>query len=328
MLEVIAGLAPGATGTLRFRGEDWLGERKAAPPEERRVGYVPQDSRLFPHLSVEKNLLCGRYATTSRERFNEIVSTLELASLLERRVTALSGGERQRVALGRALCSEPAILLLDEPFGALDRPLRRRLLPFVERACRVVDAPVVLVSHDPAELQAVCGEVIVIDEGQLIAQGQADTVLREHGALSEATEGFENVLPCREVERNADTVRIELEGGVQVVAARAGEFGERPAQVVIPGRDVLIATEPPHGLSARNVLPGRISDLKDVSERTPKDATDQATEDAQPRVTLELEQGPLLVAELSSGAMKELSLAVGSPVWAVFKARSCSLLGG
>jgi molybdate transport system ATP-binding protein len=313
LLEIVAGLSGTASGSLRFRDESWLDKRRTASPESRGVGYVPQDSRLFPHMSVERNLLSARNATTSRARFDEIVATLELAPLLNRRVTALSGGERQRVALGRALCSEPRVLLLDEPFGALDRRLRRRLLPYVERACHAVNAPVLLVSHDPAELQAVCGEVLVIDRGQLIAQGPPNTVLREHGALSDATEGFENVLPCRELERNADTVKLELEGGVTVVAARTADLQGEPAQVVIPGRDVLIATQPTTGLSARNVLRGRISEV---------------TQGERPRVTLELAGGPALVAELSSGALSELSLAVGTPVWAIFKARSCTLLGG
>lgn len=313
LLEVVAGLSRSAVGSLRFRGEAWLSESKSMPPEMRGLGYVPQDSRLFPHLSVEKNLLSGRRATTSRERFDEIVATLELAPLLSRRVAALSGGERQRVALGRAICSEPRLLLLDEPFGALERPLRRRLLPFVERACHAVDAPVLLVSHDPAELQAVCGEVLVIDRGQLVAQGPPNAILGEYGGLSEATEGFENVLHCSQLESSTDTVKITLEGGVQVVAARTPDLRGEPNQVVIPGRDVLIATEPTRGLSARNVLPGHVSDV---------------TSGRAPHITVQLDGGPALVAELSSGALSELALTVGSPVWAVFKARSCTLLAG
>ena len=319
LLEVVAGLSSGAVGSLRFRGEAWLDDRKSVPPEARRVGYVPQDSRLFPHLSVEKNMLCGRHATTHRERFNEIVATLELSTLLERRVTALSGGERQRVALGRALCSEPRLLLLDEPFGALDRPLRRRLLPFLERACHAVDAPVLLVSHDPTELQAVCGEVLVVHHGEVIAQGPPSTVLREHGALSSATEGFENVLPCTLAdnrgsdESGGDTLKILLQGGVEVIAARTADLRGKPSQVVIPSRDVLIATQATGGLSARNILRGRVIDVSEGDE---------------PRVTLKLDDGPALVAELSSGAVRELSLAVGNRVWAVFKARSCTLLAG
>ncbi len=313
LLEVVAGLSRAAAGSLRFRGEAWLTETKTVPPEARRIGYVPQDSRLFPHLSVEKNLLCGRRATTSRGRFDEIVATLELSPLLGRRVAALSGGERQRVALGRAICSEPRLLLLDEPFGALDRPLRRRLLPFIERACHAVDAPVLLVSHDPSELQAVCGEVLVIDQGELVAQGPPNAILGEYGGLSAATEGFENVLPCSPLESRTDTVKVALDGGATVIAARTADLRGEPNQVVIPGRDVLIATQPTQALSARNVLGGRVRDVSSGRE---------------PRVTVDLDDGPALVAELSSGAVKELGLAAGVPVWAVFKARSCTLLAG
>jgi molybdate transport system ATP-binding protein len=135
------------------------------PPERRRIGYVPQDVALFPHLNARRNLTFG-----GSERFDEIVSILELAPLLHRAPASLSGGERQRVALGRALMTSPRLLLLDEPLAAVDQPLRERVLVFLQRV-RDLGVPMIYVTHQPAEAKALAAWSVVLEEGRIVSQG-------------------------------------------------------------------------------------------------------------------------------------------------------------
>lgn len=149
LLRALAGVERRATGTVRAFGETWQDARHFVPPWRRRVGWVPQDSALFPHLSVGENLVYG-----GAEGLVEVASLLSVEALLDRAPRHLSGGERQRVALGRALLSRPRLLLLDEPFAALDRPLRARLAGAVARWCAARGIKVVLVTHDEHDLDA------------------------------------------------------------------------------------------------------------------------------------------------------------------------------
>lgn len=168
VLRIIAGLERRAVGTLSVGADTWQdSERKLhLPPWERRVGWVPQEAILFPHLDVGQNL---RYGGGSAEQAREIAELLEVAPLLSRRPRHLSGGERQRVALGRALLSSPRLLLLDEPFAALDRALRESIGPRLRDHCTSQGIPYLLVSHDERDVAALADEVWVLEGGTLRA---------------------------------------------------------------------------------------------------------------------------------------------------------------
>jgi len=186
VLEVIAGLRHDASGSVRMDGDVWLdsASRVRVPPERRQIGYAPQDGLLFPHLDVMHNLLSGRSGETSpkarQAELRTVAEMLEVGGLLHRRVATLSGGERQRVVLGRALLRRPRLLLLDEPLGALDGPLRRRLVPLLGRALNTAGAPLIVVSHDPSELMDLCDEVVVL------AAGRVRAVTQTHGSRQQA----------------------------------------------------------------------------------------------------------------------------------------------
>jgi molybdate transport system ATP-binding protein len=178
ILDAIAGLRTPKRGSIRthdrvlFSSSDGIN----LPPRDRHVGYVPQDVALFPHMNVQRNLLYGRHPGTSPE-LSRVTAMLEIDALLTRQVRQLSGGERQRVALGRALMSGPSLLLLDEPLVAVDVPLRRRILPYLERVRDELGVPIVYVSHDREEVQQLADEVILIDNGRIVASGQPAIVL-------------------------------------------------------------------------------------------------------------------------------------------------------
>ena len=177
-LDVIAGLRHPSRGRIAIGGRALLdtNARIDLPPRQRHVGYVPQDVALFPHMNVRRNLMYGRHPGVSPE-LARVVEMLEIDALLHRRVSELSGGERQRVAIGRALMSGPSLLLLDEPLAAVDVPLRKRILPYLERVRDALRIPIIYVSHERDEVRDLADHVLLIEDGKLIGSGPPATVL-------------------------------------------------------------------------------------------------------------------------------------------------------
>jgi len=178
ILDTIAGLRTPRRGTIAIDDRVLFSSsaRINLPPQQRHVGYVPQDVALFPHMNVRRNLLYGKHPASPLRGFggtspdlNRVLAMLEIDGLLDRRVTDLSGGERQRVALGRALMSGPSLLLLDEPLAAVDVPLRRRILPYLRRVRDELKIPIVYVSHDREEVEALADTVVRLERGRVVA---------------------------------------------------------------------------------------------------------------------------------------------------------------
>ena len=327
LLETICGVRRQAQGIITLGAETWLdsGRDVFVKPSQRHIGYVPQDGLLFPHQDVRHNLLAGkkrgvRSGQPVQETFETVVHLLELGPLLKRTVETLSGGERQRIALGRALCSGPRLLLLDEPFASLDIALRRKLLPFLRRVRSEFQIPMLFVSHDPLEVQALCDDLIVLKDGTIISHGDPRTVLTDSHIFPLAEQqGFENILPCRIVEDNGSTSRVRLGEGsggkrypVELVTV---QFEAQPGEALlagIPAHDIMLATQRPEGLSARNVLPARITQLRSVGP------VGLATAELSPDL-------PPLTVEVTERSFVELGLRIGSQVFLVIKATSCRL---
>ena len=327
LLETICGVRRQARGMIALGAETWLDSDRGVfvKPSQRHIGYVPQDGLLFPHKDVRHNLLAGRKRGLRRghpvqRTFETVVHILELGPILERNVHTLSGGERQRVALGRALCSGPRLLLLDEPFASLDLALRRRLLPFLRRVRAEFQIPMLFVSHDPLEVQALCDDLIVLKDGKVISHGDPRSVLTASDIFPLAEQhGFENILPCYAVEGSGSSGQVRLgEGGdtegapVELVTLRSEAQPGEALLAGIPAHDIMLATQRPEGLSARNVLPARITQLRSVGH------VGLATAELSPDL-------PPLTVEVTEKSFVELGLRMGSEVFLVIKATSCRL---
>ena len=168
-LDAIAGLRTPIRGTIAVNDRLLFSSASSInlPPHQRHIGYMPQDVALFPHMNVRRNLLYGRHPGVSPD-LDRVVGMLEIDRLVDRRVNDLSGGERQRVALGRALMSGPSLLLLDEPLAAVDVPLRRRILPYLQRVRDDLKIPILYVSHDREEVDELADAVVHLDSGRVV----------------------------------------------------------------------------------------------------------------------------------------------------------------
>jgi len=319
LLEVLAGWRAPERGHVRIAGRTLLDPAQgiALPPEQRAAGYVPQDALLFPHLDVARNVRFGRPepATEEQERHvQDVLAMLELTHLVGRSVASLSGGERQRVALARALAGRPRFLLLDEPLGALDLPLRRRILPYLARVRERFALPTLFVSHDPTEVQALCDEVVVLEEGRVRAQGRPDIVLRDRRGVAG---GFENVLAGRVAEVGEGAARLVLEEGGELWVPAAGLVSGARTIVALGADEILVALGQPTRISARNVLAARVESIAVL-----------AGGEVQLSARLASGTGACLAVTLTPAARRELALAEGQSVFLVCKASSCRVLTG
>jgi molybdate transport system ATP-binding protein len=285
----------------------------AVAAERRRIGYVFQEARLFPHLTAGGNLRYGEKrarAAAHYIRFEEVVDLLGLAALLHRRPHELSGGERQRVALGRALLSQPQLLLLDEPLASLDVARREEVLPYLETLRDWLSIPMVYVSHQFEEVLRLATYIVLLEDGHVLAAGQVgDISLRPELRSILAPDLVGAVLDglVTAVDAAGGTVELAVGSGKLQVSLRDVPAGAR-VRVQLLARDIILATQPIQGLSVRNALLGTVSDI---------------TVDEGASVLVKVDVGgPVLLARITEGARQALKLAPGDAVWALVKAVS------
>ena len=319
-IEAMAGLRRNITGHISCGGRVWLDTERGIriPAHERDVGYVPQEHLLFPHKSVRGNLEFAKFrAERNGANFehvlDNVIQVLELEPLLNRAVTDLSGGERQRVALGRALCSGPRLLLLDEPLAALDAKLRLKILPFLKRVRDTFELPIVIVSHNPTELHALCDEIVALHNGSIVAFGKPMDVLTRPDIFGMAeSQGFRNVLPCIVDSHTPNTsiVRLGEDGsGLRVVIPRnETKVGER-IYIDIAASEILVSKMQPHGLSARNTIPATISTIDEVCTIMLIGAK---IHDVLPPIAV----------EITADALEELQIGIGDKIYLIIKSSS------
>jgi molybdate transport system ATP-binding protein len=264
VLRCIAGLQHLPEGFCAVDGEVWQDRTSFRRPHERPVGYVFQEASLFPHLSVRRNLLYGAprgepISGKGSIAFDEVIELLGLEKLLDRSPQNLSGGERQRVAVGRALLSQPKLLLMDEPLSALDRLTKDEILPFLERLHEKLSLPVIYVSHDMTELERLADHLILMQAGAVIAVGPLNVVQSDPSlplaAARDAAVSVDAITEAYDATYGILTLRID--GGRLLVPASPVAAGER-RRLRIAASDVSLAREPPKASSILNVLSARI----------------------------------------------------------------------
>lgn len=277
-------------------------------PEKRRIGYVFQDARLFPHMSVKRNLTYARWAghRHATRSFDEVVALLGIDHLLDRRPLTLSGGERQRVAIGRALLSDPALLLLDEPLSSLDHARRQEILPFIERLRDESHVPIVYVSHEIDEVARLADQIVLLSAGRVTASGAATDVFP---LIDAGDEGGGVLLEgiVASYDERYKLAEIDL-GGASFQLSDAGLKQDMHVRLRVRARDVSIARKVPEAISIRNVLPVTVKDI-------------ESGEGPDAYVSLDF-KGRRLGARLTRRSVCELALQSGDHVVALVKAVS------
>ncbi|MGB8693336.1 MAG: molybdenum ABC transporter ATP-binding protein [Steroidobacteraceae bacterium] len=312
--QLIAGLWHADAGRVVLDGRVLFDSQRAIDlrPEARRIGYVFQDLRLFPHLDVAANLRYGqrRAGADTVVDWPRAIELLELGSLLLRRTNQLSGGERQRVALGRALLAQPQLLLLDEPLAAIDARKRSELLPYFERLRDELSLPMILVTHQFEDLLRLATRVVLLDSGRVSAQGELTTMslqpqmraLLGPEAVGAVIEGQVESLDA------ASGLAAVTVGQERLLLPHSGLVRGKRVRLQLLARDLILATALPQGLSVRNQLSGLITDLEP---------------DGIHNVLVSIEAaGATLLARVTSAASSELQLRRGLPVWVLVKAVS------
>jgi molybdate transport system ATP-binding protein len=314
LVNVIAGLLDADAGRVALDDIVLLDteRRLYVPPEHRRIGYVFQEARLFPHLTVAANLRYGEKRAPAHRYVNmdTVAGLLDLGSLMDRRSHQLSGGERQRVAIGRALLSQPSLLLLDEPLASLDAARREEVLPYLETLRDQLAVPMVYVSHNFDEVLRLATYVVLMDGGKTIAQGGVGEMSLNNDLRSIiGTDAVGAIVDATALgpDPASGLMRVKLGHGELKVQAAHVAVGAK-LRVQLLARDLIVATQAPQHLSVRNILSGIIAAVTSDDDESDLIAIDIG--------------GTLIMARVTKAATRELALKPGQPAWALVKAVS------
>jgi molybdate transport system ATP-binding protein len=311
LVNVIAGLLKADSGWVALDDAVLLDTTLHidVPPERRRIGYVFQDARLFPHLSVAANLRYGqrRAQVPPFVGIDLVADLLDLGALMDRRTHQLSGGERQRVAIGRALLSQPSLLLLDEPLASLDASRREEVLPYLETLRDQLSIPMVYVSHHFDEVLRLATHLVLMESGKTIAQGNLSEMSLNPGVRAIiGADAVGAIVDGTVLGRDpaSGLLRVQVgQGELKVHLGQAANGAKLRVQLL--ARDLIVATQAPQHLSVRNSLSGAVTAVMSDDEDSDLIGIDIG--------------GTIIMARVTKAATRELGLAPGLPVWALVK---------
>ncbi len=307
---LVAGLLRPQDGRVVL-GDRVLSDRQHdiwVPPHRRRIGYVFQDARLLPHLTVRKNLLYGRWFAKVRsnpEEFTHVVALLGLQSLLERRPAHLSGGEKQRVAIGRALLSKPDLIIADEPLAALDQARKAEILPYFERLRDEISTPMLYVSHSSSEVSRLASTVVTLSGGRVLQQGDPASVFGDPAILPMGPRGAGSVLDVVVVRQHSDGLTELSAGGQPLFVPHTPHAVGTSVSVRIAAHDVILARKLPEEISALNIVPGVVTQI-------------HKGDGPGAMVALQSQAGRFL-ARVTQRSVQRLNLAPGTDCFAIIK---------
>lgn len=310
VINAVAGLLQPESGRIAVDGSVLLDTAQAIslPVHRRRLGYMFQDARLFPHMNVRRNLAYGsRFAPPGADapRFDDVVDMLGLAHLLDRRPAKLSGGEKSRVALGRALLAAPRVLLADEPLAALDETTKSAILPYFERLRDELRLPVLYVSHSTSEVARLATTVVMLEQGRVARQGPPGVLFADPAFLPMGPRDAGALIEAR-LARHHDDGLSELEaGGAALFLPHVDAPEGAGLRLRIAAQDVMLSLDPPGRVSALNVLHAKVQEVR------PGDGPGAM-------IVLDTAAGPLL-ARVTKRSAEALALTPGKPCYAVIK---------
>ncbi len=311
-INAIAGLTRPDVGVIQI-GNTTLFDQNLKinlPIYKRQIGYVFQDDRLFPHMTVRNNLIYGtpkNRDVANSLNLTDITGLLELAPLLERRPRSLSGGEKQRVAIGRALLSNPKLLLMDEPLASIDVQHRFEILPFIQRVREKTGITIIYVTHALEEVIFIADQIILLSEGQVTAQGTVEEIMSRldlHPMTSRFDAGAVISAIYSGYDREFDLGELSFDGGTLRIAGLNAEIGIH-LRAHIRARDVSLMLDKPKDTSVLNVFKGELIEIRH--------------EDG-PQLDLLINIGTPLIARITRKSLNDLNLDIGSKVYAMIKA--------
>ncbi len=318
LLNIIAGIDNPDMGFVEVNGRTLFdaGQHINVPISKRNVGYVFQEGRLFPHLSLQQNLKYGiKPSKKSPISFEEVIDLLNLQKLLSSKPGQLSGGEQQRVAIGRALLFSPDLLLLDEPFSALDVQLRDQILPFIYQVHKRIEIPLLVVSHDLSELLKLSSNLLCLQNGQCMGHGNFIDLVRQ--PETQAIFGNRPLVNCIEMQpvitnkpEDLKVLKWENEDrSVLVKCQRTDSNGNDPVRVFINADDISLSLKKIDQVTTQNQLPGKVVQL------IPRNNA----------LICIVDVGFPLLVEITHDSLKRLNIEVGTALWCLFKSVAIGL---
>ena len=312
IVDMVAGLLRPDSGRIVVGGRV-LYDAEAGidvPVHRRRIGYVFQQPRLFPHLSVRGNLFYGRRFAKPRPANAEVAAVVELlgiAHLLERRPGVLSGGEKQRIAIGRALLTQPHVLLMDEPMASLDAVRRSEILPYLERLRDEARLPVLYVSHSVEEVTRLADTLVLVSDGRVVESGPLAALMGRtdlHPLTGRHEAGALIDVRVTRHDEQWDLSELEFDAGLLRVPRVDQPVGST-LRLRLRARDVSVALQPPVQSSIRNAVAANVIDV---------------TLGPGAFAEVRMQSGSaVIVARITRQAADELALAPGLRVWALVK---------
>ena len=309
LLRCIAGLENTKLGFLKFEDDIWQNRHYFVPVHKRNIGYVFQDSNLFEHLNVLENLHYGlkRLKKNQQVTIDHVIEFLNLSPLLAQFPTQLSGGQKQRVAIARALLSNPRLLLMDEPLASLDLQSKSEILPYLDNISTEFKIPIIYVSHSPDEVVRIADNMILMDQGKVVAQGLVNEMLTRFDLplahLDEASAVVHGHVFNHEPEYHLTHVKIA--GGKVAISLADYVIGEK-VKVRILAKDISLAQQPGQNTSITNVFPVRVSEIKPCPDPA--------------KVLVKLDMGgESLLSQITSKSCHNLGLATDQIVYAQVK---------
>lgn len=310
LLRCIAGLERADQGLFKINTQVWQDHSSFLPTHRRRVGYVFQESQLFEHLNAEQNLHYGLRRTPSNEQripFDEAVELLNLSPLLARMPSELSGGQRQRIAIGRALLSNPSLLLMDEPLANLDLQSKADILPYLDRLHEELKTPIIYVSHSPDEVVRIADRMLLLEQGKLLAVGPVNEILTRTDLpiahLDQACAVISGEVFEHDPQYHLSTIKVA--GGFVSVSLLERAIGDA-VRVRILARDVSLARQPAENSSITNAFPVCIREISNTSDPA--------------KVLIKLDMnGEFMLSQITAKSASALKLGVGDIIYAQVK---------